>query len=68
MGAVGIACLAHRAYITHTKIGAGSVLLGPIRVGDNVKIGASSVCIQDIPDNVIAAGNPVKIKKQENLS
>lgn len=33
-------------------IGAGSKILGPIKVGNNVKVGANSTVLKDIPDNV----------------
>lgn len=31
-------------------IGAGAKIIGPIVVGDNVKIGANCIVCQDIPD------------------
>lgn len=45
----------------HCYIGTGSTILGPIKIGNNVIIGAGSVVINDIPDNVIVAGNPAKV-------
>ena len=33
-------------------VGAGAKVLGPIKVGDNVKIGANAIVLKDIPDNV----------------
>lgn len=42
-------------------IGGGAILLPGITVGDNVVIGAGSVVTKDIPDNVIAYGNPCRI-------
>ena len=36
----------------NVMIGAGSKILGPIKIGDNVKIGANSTILKDIPDNV----------------
>lgn len=44
-------------------IGANSVIRPGITIGDNVIIGAGSVVIKDIPNNAIAYGNPIKIKK-----
>jgi len=46
-------------------IGAGSRLLGPINIGDNVIIGANSVVIDNVPSNVIVAGVPAKVIKQD---
>jgi maltose O-acetyltransferase len=34
-----------------------------VKIGDNVTIGAGSVVTKDIPDNVIAAGNPCRVIK-----
>ncbi len=46
----------------NVDIGAGAKILGPIRVGDNVFIGANAVVICDVPDNSIAVGVPAVIK------
>lgn len=43
-----------------SSIGAGSVIL-PVTVGNNSLIGAGSVVTEDIPDNVLALGNPAKV-------
>lgn len=45
-------------------IGAGAVLLGEIKIGDNVKIGANAVVIKDVPDNCTVVGVPARIVKQ----
>jgi carbonic anhydrase/acetyltransferase-like protein (isoleucine patch superfamily) len=45
----------------HVLIGAGSLLLGNIRVGDSAKIGAGSVLLRDIPAYATAVGVPAKI-------
>ena len=42
-------------------LGAGCVILGPIKIGNNVKIGANAVVLTDIPDNCTAVGVPAKI-------
>ncbi|ADE13119.1 acetyltransferase [Sideroxydans lithotrophicus] len=47
----------------NTLIGAGSVVLPRIRIGANVIVGAGSVVTRDIPDRVVAFGNPAKIVK-----
>jgi serine O-acetyltransferase len=45
-------------------IGTGTILLGPINVGNNVKIGASTfIPMRDAPDNTTVAGTPGKIVK-----
>lgn len=45
-------------------MGAGSCVLGPVTIGDNVIIGANSVVTRDLPANVMVAGAPAKIIKQ----
>jgi serine O-acetyltransferase len=45
-------------------LGAGATVLGPVIVGANVKIGAGSVVLQDIPENSVAVGIPAKILRR----
>lgn len=42
-------------------VGTGAKLLGPIRVGDNVKIGANSVVVSDVPENSVVVGVPGRV-------
>lgn len=42
-------------------IGGSAVILPGVHVGNNVVIGAGSVVTKDLPDNVIAAGNPCRV-------
>ena len=42
-------------------VGAGAKILGNITVGNNVKIGANSVVLKDVPDNAVAVGIPARI-------
>jgi serine O-acetyltransferase len=44
-------------------VGAGSKVLGPIKIGDFVKIGANSVVLQDVPDHSTVVGIPGRIVK-----
>lgn len=44
-------------------ISAGVTIIGPVKIGNNVIIGAGSVVVKDIPDNVVVAGVPAKIVK-----
>ena len=45
----------------NTWIGAGVVIVPGVHVGRNTVIGAGSVITKDIPDNVIAVGNPCRV-------
>lgn len=42
-------------------IGGNVTILPGVSIGDNVTIGAGSVVTKDIPDNVVAAGNPCRV-------
>lgn len=42
-------------------IGAGVHVMPGVTIGNNVVIGGGSVVVQDIPDNVVAAGNPCRV-------
>lgn len=44
-------------------LGTGCVVMGPVKLGNNVTVGAGSVVTKDFPDNVVIAGNPAKIIK-----
>ena len=46
----------------NVDIGAGAKILGPIRIGSNVRIGANAVVLCDVPDNHVAVGVPAVIK------
>lgn len=52
-------------------IGARAIIIGNVIVGDNVKIGAETVVIKDIPSNCTAVGVPAKIcynGNEENIT
>ena len=42
-------------------IGAGAKILGPIILGENVKVGANTVVLKDIPDNSTVVGTSGRI-------
>ena len=42
-------------------LGGNVVVLPGVTIGDNVVVGAGSVVTKDIPNNVLAAGNPAKV-------
>lgn len=45
-------------------IGANTVIVPGVRIGKNTVIGAGSVVTKDIPDNVVAVGNPCKVLRE----
>lgn len=45
-------------------IGGGAIICPGVTIGSNVTIGAGSVVTEDIPDNVVAAGNPCRVIKR----
>ncbi|OGR12572.1 MAG: hypothetical protein A2097_12000 [Desulfobacula sp. GWF2_41_7] len=42
-------------------IGVGAKVLGAIRIGNNVRIGANSVVLHDVPDNATVVGVPGRV-------
>ncbi len=47
-------------------IGAGAVILPGVTIGDNVVVGAGSVVTKDLPDGVVAVGNPCRVLREIN--
>ena len=45
-------------------IGAGAIIVPGVRIGKNAVIGAGSVVTKDIPDNVVAVGNPCRVLRE----
>ncbi|MBW4645122.1 MAG: sugar O-acetyltransferase [Goleter apudmare HA4340-LM2] len=44
-------------------IGGNAIICPGVTIGDNTTIGAGSVVVKDIPENVVATGNPCRIIK-----
>jgi maltose O-acetyltransferase len=42
-------------------VGGGAIILPGVRIGSRSVIGAGSVVTRDVPDGVLAAGNPCKV-------
>ncbi len=54
----------HPTIGANVMIGTGAILLGPIKVGNNVKIGANTfILMRNVPDNTTVAGTPGRIVK-----
>lgn len=49
----------------HVVVGAGAKILGGIKIGDKVKIGANSVILKSVPPNSTVIGVPGRIVKAE---
>ncbi|MBD5086504.1 MAG: sugar O-acetyltransferase [Clostridiales bacterium] len=47
-------------------LGAGVIIVPGITIGDNVVIGAGSVVTKDLPDDVVAVGNPCRVLRKIN--
>jgi serine O-acetyltransferase len=51
----------HPTLGSNVVVGAGAKILGPIRVGDNARIGSNSVVVDDVPANATVVGIPGRI-------
>jgi serine O-acetyltransferase len=51
----------HPTLGNHVVVGSGAKVLGNIRIGDNVKIGAGSVVVHPVPDNSTVVGIPGRV-------
>jgi sugar O-acyltransferase (sialic acid O-acetyltransferase NeuD family) len=49
-----------------TTIGSGAIILDHIQVGSNCMIGAGSIVTRDIPDGMVAYGNPCKVIREND--
>jgi serine O-acetyltransferase len=57
----------HPTIGNNVVIGAGAKILGPVKIGDNCKIGANSVVIKDVPPNSTVVGIPGKVVKRNGI-
>ena len=51
----------HPSLGNHVVVGSGAKVLGNIKIGDNVKIGAGSVVVHAVPDNSTVVGIPGRV-------
>lgn len=55
----------HPTLGNNVMVGCGAKILGPFRVGDNAKIAANAVVLEEVPDNATAVGVPARIVKRD---
>ena len=60
-------CIRDRWIGDNCKIGAGAKILGKIKIGDNVTIGANTVVTKDIPDNCTVVGQQMRILENKDI-
>ena len=48
-------------------VGTGAKILGPFKVGDNAKIAANAVVLEEVPPNSTAVGVPARVVKQNGV-
>jgi len=54
----------HPTVGSNVMISAGAKVLGPIKIGDNSKIGAGSVVLKDVPENSTVVGVPGRVVRR----
>jgi serine O-acetyltransferase len=57
----------HPTIGNNVMISAGAKVLGPIKIGDNCKIGAGAVVLKDVPPNCTVVGVPGRIVRRDNM-
>lgn len=49
----------------HVMIGAGAIILGPVKIGDHAKIGAGAVVVENVPEGATVVGAKARIITKE---
>ena len=58
----------HPTIGNNVMVSAGAKVLGSFKVGDNSKIGAGSVVLEEVPPNSTVVGVPGRVVKRNNVS
>jgi serine O-acetyltransferase len=58
----------HPTIGNNVMISAGAKILGSFKIGDNSKIGAGSVVLEEVPPNSTVVGVPGHVVKRDNIS
>ncbi len=53
----------HPTLGNNVMVGAGAKVLGPFRVGDNARVAAGAVVLDEVPDNATAVGVPARVAR-----
>ncbi len=57
----------HPTIGNNVMIGSGAKVLGPLTVGDNSRVAAGAVVLNDIPPNCTATGVPARVVKRDGV-
>ena len=49
----------------NVMIGSGAKILGPFKIGDNAKVAAGAVVLEEVPENSTAVGVPARIVRKD---
>ena len=57
----------HPTLGNNVMVGAGARVLGPMKIGDNSKIAANAVVLEEVPPNCTAVGVPARVVKRDGI-
>jgi serine O-acetyltransferase len=57
----------HPTLGNHVVVGTGAKILGNIRIGDHVRVGAGSVVVHPVPDNSTVVGVPGRVVRMRSV-
>lgn len=57
----------HPTLGNNVLVGAGARVLGPMKIGDNSKIAANAVVLDEVPPNCTAVGVPARVVKRDGI-
>ena len=57
----------HPTLGNNVMVGAGARVLGPMKIGDNSKIAANAVVLDEVPPNCTAVGVPARVVRKDGV-
>lgn len=57
----------HPTLGNNVMVGCGAKVLGPFKIGNNVKIAANAVVLEEIPENSTAVGAPARVVRRNGI-